>query len=148
MAHFMRIAIVENSRVDALAMRAKMRSGDNPFLRDIELVFFDKPLPSIEDYRQYDGVILDQHLGDDILGTDIAQKIHAMDWHIPIMLATGDEPYNLPSDARDYLDAIAYKNSVGRGKTEGEFGTIRAWLRQIARVKDALASSDHGASNA
>lgn len=131
---YLKLCMIDDSAVDRIAFRYKMLAPETPFLRNVDLQYFDHPFESLEQYRQFDGVILDQELRG-VQGTTIAQQIHHLDWTISIALITGLDPDFLPADIRDYVDAVGFKHGASRHKIDGEFGVLRAWVRGIARVK-------------
>lgn len=140
----MRIAVIDDSKVDRAAFVHKMRSADSPWLRDVDIVSFDHPFTDLEEYRKFDVVILDQEM-QGVKGTDVAQQIHAFDWHIPVVLVTGMNPNALPHDVRDYTWGLAFKHGASLHHTDGEFGVLRSVLRTVAAVRDAY---DRGVKDA
>lgn len=135
-----RLLVVDDSRVDReLFMALMLGDGKSSWLRDVTFTLVAGPLPDPQDYRAYDGVILDYHLSSGVTGMELASMIHQMDWRIPVMLMTGSAPDELPGDLHDYVDYVTFKDSITTGRRYDDlFGCTRAFVRSIARQHDAV----------
>jgi CheY-like chemotaxis protein len=131
-----RLLLVDDSRADrALFVALLAGDPDHPWLRDVDIVAVDKPLDQVEQYAEYDGVLLDLSLGGGLTGLDIARQIHQFDWRIPTMVITGMHDDAIPVDALNYTDAVVPKQSARQRQTGDVFGVTRVFLRNIARAR-------------
>ena len=93
-----------------------------------------------DDLDGFDGVVIDLFFGTDrYLGAEYAKAVHGKDWRIPTMILTGHYR-QIPNMAQLSLavDWVADKNDV-----EQAYATMRAFLRSIARLKDARHAAAH-----
>ena len=134
-----RLLLIDDSPLDRELFIALMTGdGDTPWLRNVVYDQTSKPLDNLEDYRKYDGVILDYNLRGPMTGYEVAKQINGFDWHIPIVILTGLPPSDVPVDVHDYVDYVTVKQIVCDGRQhDDQFGITRAFGRWLARIRDA-----------
>lgn len=157
----MRLLLVDDTDLDRRAFQLMMKAPSMPWMRNVELIDRDKPLDNLEDYYEFDGAIFDQCLGlfnvhgNEVSGLQVCQSIHAYQYasddagnrthrHRPtaLMLLTGIDYRNIPFNARDYVDQIAYKHGSGDRHVDDVFGCVRALMRSINRAYVRPGSSE------
>lgn len=101
---------------------------------DVEVTALAYPPEDLHEVLQYDGMVIDEHLAAGVLGVNVARDIHLIDWRFPMMLYTSNDPRSVPN-------AMAYVDYVCSKFDNDHFGQcLRAWIRQIGRLKDARAT--------
>lgn len=129
------LALIDDNPSDRILFKQMFVGGDKPWLRDVKIEEYSRPLAHVNDYGRFDGVILDNHLMAAVSGVELARQIHEFDWHIPIMLLTGD-PYTVPATARNYVDWVSDKilRPVAMDNPYDPLMNLRVMMRNIARA--------------
>lgn len=150
----MRILLVDDDDGQRALFIAETTAEPTPWMRDVVLEDRATPLENIHDYYNYDAAIFDLHLklydtlGDEITGLRVCQLIHAYQYQrdddgnrvhkecpTALMLLTGEDYSQIPINARDCVDQIAYKHGTGARHVDDSLGCSRAILRSIDRNK-------------
>lgn len=147
----MKLLLVDDDPALHVWFRHKMLSVNKPWIRNAEVVFAHQPLENLEDYYQFHGAIFDYELGyidqdgRRMTGLDICERIHTYQFaadaegkrlrpqpRTRLMLLTGLNCKEMPIDAREYVDQIAYKHGSGYRHVDDAMSCIRALMRSIA----------------
>lgn len=121
---------------------------DDPDDSDIFVAYFEREFSHIKvetmtrlpddlhDICHFDAVIVDYYLGCiEFSGMDLAKRIHAHNWRIPVLILSGQDVEGLEGlELWEYADAVLSKNDP-----DNCTGRMHALIRWLARLKEASA---------
>lgn len=126
------LLLIDDSPSDRHIQSILLESGLDDF--DIQITAIEQPLPNIEDYKNFDGVIIDYDLII-IKGLELAKEISEKLPNLPLVIYTGMELFysEFTGAERKGVSYVLSKN-----KSFDTLNKMHAFCRDILRVKKAL----------
>jgi len=126
------LLMVDDSRIDRLAQVMLFKDGLADF--DLHITTVPQPLGTIEEYAQFDGLILDYDLLV-VKGMALAKRIHAELPTMPIVIYTGMELWHSDFVGHEQHGVI---HVMSKNDPATALIKMMAFCREIARMKSQL----------